>query len=133
MVYLPDPGSQPIANSALAVNRYKLISVIRPLRVSPDVRRHRQSDESAGLERLHRGRPRGRNRTGLYAWRKWCNSLRMLKFRNATEITSPSDWPYRPSSVLRQQLHSGAICLLSRLEYERSFGARRGGYFVCIP
>jgi hypothetical protein len=41
--------------------------------------------------------------------------------RNATEITSPSDLLYRPSSVLRQQLHSWAMRLLSRLEYERSF------------
>ena len=53
--------------------------------------------------------------------------------RNATEITSPSDLPYRPSSVLQQQLHSRAMRLLSRLEYERSFGARWVTYFVRIP
>jgi hypothetical protein len=44
-----------------------------------------------------------------------------ISLRNATEITSPSDLLYRPSSVLRQQLHSWAMRLLSRLEYERSF------------
>ena len=53
--------------------------------------------------------------------------------RNATETTSPSDLPYRPSSVLRQQLHSRAMRLLSRLEYERSFVARWVTYFVRIP
>ncbi len=52
---------------------------------------------------------------------------------NATEITSPSGLPYRPSSVLRQQLHSQAMRLLSRLEYERSFGASSGSYFLHIP
>jgi len=40
---------------------------------------------------------------------------------------------YRPYSVLRQQLHSRAMRLLSRLEYERSFGGRWGSYFVRIP
>jgi len=44
-------------------------------------------------------------------------TLRLL--RNATEITSQTGLPYRPSSVLRQQLHSPAMRLLSRLEYER--------------
>jgi hypothetical protein len=53
--------------------------------------------------------------------------------RNATEITSQSDWSYHPYSVLRQQLHSRAMRLLSRLEYERTFGARSGSYFVRIP
>ncbi len=53
--------------------------------------------------------------------------------RNATEITSLSGLPYRPSSVLRQQLHSPAMRLLSRLEYERSFGASSGSYFLRIP
>ena len=55
------------------------------------------------------------------------------RLRNATEITSQSDLPYRPYSVLRQQLHSRAMRLLSRLEYERSFGARWVTYFVRIP
>jgi hypothetical protein len=53
--------------------------------------------------------------------------------RNATEITSPSNLPYRPSSVLRQPLHSRAMRLLSRLEYERSFDATWGSYCVRIP
>jgi hypothetical protein len=53
--------------------------------------------------------------------------------RNATEITSPSGLPYRPSSVLRQQLHSPAMRLLSRLEYERLCGASWSTYFVRIP
>jgi hypothetical protein len=53
--------------------------------------------------------------------------------RNATEITSQSDLPYRPSSVLRQQLHSWAMRLLSRLEYERLFGARWESYFIRLP
>jgi hypothetical protein len=43
--------------------------------------------------------------------------------RNATEITSPSGLPYRPSLALQQQLHSPAMRLLLRLEYERLFGA----------
>jgi len=53
--------------------------------------------------------------------------------RNATEITSPSGLPYRPSSVLRQQLHSSAMRLLPRLEYERLYGASWSTYFVRIP
>ena len=53
---------------------------------------------------------------------------------NATEITSPSGLPDRPSSALRQQLHSPpAMRLLSRLEDERSYGANWSTYFVRIP
>ncbi len=70
--------------------------------------------------------------------------MRLFELRNATEITSPSGLPYRPSSVLRQQLHSPAMRLLSRLvlrqyrfegvlEYERSFGASWVTYFLRIP
>ncbi len=57
----------------------------------------------------------------------------MSVVRNATEITSPSGLPDRPSSALRQQLHSLAMRLLSRLEYERSYGASWSTYFVRIP
>ncbi len=53
--------------------------------------------------------------------------------RNATEITSTSGLPYRPSSALRQQLHSPAMRLLSRLEDERSCSANWSTYFVRIP
>ena len=59
------------------------------------------------------------------------NRFKML--RNATEITSLSGLPYRPSSALRQQLHSPAMRLLSRLEDERSCGASGSTYFVRIP
>ncbi len=55
------------------------------------------------------------------------------QLRNATEITSPPGLLYRPSSALRQQLHSWAMRLLSRLEYERSFSATWGSNFVRIP
>jgi hypothetical protein len=41
--------------------------------------------------------------------------------------------PYRPSSALRQLFHSPAMRLLSRLEYEPSFGASWVTYFVHIP
>ncbi len=58
---------------------------------------------------------------------------RVTHLRNATEITSPTGLPYRPSSVLRQQLHSLAMRLLSRLEYERSCSASSGSYFLRIP
>ena len=57
----------------------------------------------------------------------------IVKIRNATEITSPSGLSNRPSSALRQQLHSPAMRLLSRLEYERLFGASWSTYFVRIP
>ena len=53
--------------------------------------------------------------------------------RHAIEITSPSGLPDRPSSALRQQLHSPAMHLLSRLEDERSCGASWSTYFVRIP
>ncbi len=52
---------------------------------------------------------------------------------NATEITSPSGLPYRPSSALQQQLYSPAMRLLSRLEYGRSCGASWSTYFIRIP
>ena len=52
---------------------------------------------------------------------------------HATEMTSQSGLPNRPSSALRQQLHSPAMRLLPCLEYERLFGARWSTYFVRIP
>jgi hypothetical protein len=60
------------------------------------------------------------------------NTLRQA-LRNATEITTPTDLTYRPSSALRQQLHSWAMRRLSRLEYERSSGASWVTYSVRIP
>ncbi len=45
-----------------------------------------------------------------------------IELKNATKITSPSGLPCRPFSALRQQLHSFAMRLLSRLEYERLYG-----------
>ncbi len=57
----------------------------------------------------------------------------MALLGNATEITSPSGLPDRPSSALRQQAHSLAMCLLSRLEDERSCGASWSTYFIRIP
>ncbi len=47
----------------------------------------------------------------------------LFSLRNAPEITSLSGLPDCPSSALQQQLHSPAMRLLLRLEYEQSFGA----------
>jgi len=58
--------------------------------------------------------------------------LAIHALRNATEITSPSCFPYRPSSALRQQLQCPAMRLLSHLEYERLYGASWSIYFVRI-
>jgi hypothetical protein len=73
----------------------------------------------------------------LYGWSHVTQSPRLFvklrRLRNATNITSPSSLPYRPSSALRQQFHSPTMRLLSSLEYEPSFGASWVTYFVRIP